>query len=228
MKLDIPDRFLRPSVRSNRVLTGSDISDEKVSIWTTEDRPFLLLDLPQKHVLPRSIIRYLDTQEGLQIRTRYKCRTREPWYCVPDVRVPDAFLSIMSSAGPRLVGNSARCVCTNSVHAVTLRNGLKVSNLVRKWKDPLTQLSCEVEGHHLSGGMLKVEPVEARNILIVSDHRKTYFFGLSPTGHRSRQPRLWRGIGGNGSVQRLNRPQIEHRQRVGERRGAGELIVPPP
>ena len=166
MKLDIPDRFLRPSVRSNRVLTGSDISDEKVSIWTTEDRPFLLLDLPQKHVLPRSIIRYLDTQEGLQIRTRYKCRTREPWYCVPDVRVPDAFLSIMSSDGPRLVGNSARCVCTNSVHAVTLRNGLKVSNLVRKWKDPLTQLSCEVEGHHLGGGMLKVEPVEARNILI--------------------------------------------------------------
>ena len=64
--------------------------------------------------------------------------------------------------------------------------------------------------------------------LAVSDHRKTYFFGLSPTGHRSRQPRLWRGIGGNGSVQRLNRPQIEHRQRVGERRGAGELIVPPP
>ena len=63
---------------------------------------------------------------------------------------------------------------------------------------------------------------------VVSDHRKTYFFGLSPTGHRSRQPRLWRGIGGNGSVQRLNRPQIEHRQRVGERRGAGELIVPPP
>ena len=63
---------------------------------------------------------------------------------------------------------------------------------------------------------------------LVSDHRKTYFLGLSPTGHRSRQPRLWRGIGGNGSVQRLNRPQIEHRQRVGERRGAGELIVPPP
>ena len=51
-------------------------------------------------------------------------------------------------------------------------------------------------------------------VMAVSDHRKTYFFGLSPTGHRSRQPRLWRGIGGNGSVQRLNRPQIEHRQRA--------------
>ena len=70
--------------------------------------------------------------------------------------------------------------------------------------------------------------LETRRLWNVSDHRKTYFFGLSPTGHRSRQPRLWRGIGGNGSVQRLNRPQIEHRQRVGERRGAGELIVPPP
>ena len=78
-----------------------------------------------------------------------------------------------------------------------------------------------------TGKLLKADTAQAQGVN-VSDHRKTYFFGLSPTGHRSRQPRLWRGIGGNGSVQRLNRPQIEHRQRVGERRGAGELIVPPP
>ena len=55
-------------------------------------------------------------------------------------------------------------------------------------------------GVRVSDGLLKTS-------FTVSDHRKTYFFGLSPTGHRSRQPRLWRGIGGNGSVQRLNRPQ---------------------
>ena len=96
------------------------------------------------------------------------------------------------------------------------------------WKDPLdleigdTILwrGDEMRVRNDTEGMIRIFPV--------SDHRKTYFFGLSPTGHRSRQPRLWRGIGGNGSVQRLNRPQIEHRQRVGERRGAGELIVPPP
>ena len=166
MELGIPDGFLRPAVRSSRELRGSDINNERLSIWTTEDRPFLLLNLPRKHVLPRAILRYLNTQEASYIRRRYKCRIRDPWYCVPDVRVPDAFLSIMSSDGPRLVGNSARCACTNSVHAVTLKNGFEVPNLIRKWKDPLTQLSCEVEGHHLGGGMLKVEPIEARSILI--------------------------------------------------------------
>ena len=53
-------------------------------------------------------------------------------------------------------------------------------------------------------------------------------FRRPATGHAN----LVSGVGSEAgqwqSVQRLNRPQIEHRQRVGERRGAGELIVPPP
>ena len=51
-------------------------------------------------------------------------------------------------------------------------------------------------------------------------------FRRPATGHAN----LVSGVGSAemDRVQRLNRPQIEHRQRVGERRGAGELIVPPP
>ena len=118
--------------------------------------------------------------------------------------------------------------------AILLREGYRqdgrvktrtLANLSKLPPEAIELLRLYLKGHQL------VPAAEAFDVIAslhVSDHRKTYFFGLSPTGHRSRQPRLWRGIGGNGSVQRLKRPQIEHRQRVGERRGAGELIVPPP
>jgi hypothetical protein len=38
--------------------------------------------------------------------------------------------------------------------------------LIRRWDDPLTTLSCEIEGHPLGGGMLKLEPREAGRIAI--------------------------------------------------------------
>jgi len=34
------------------------------------------------------------------------------------------------------------------------------------WQNSLTRLSTEVEGHALGGGMLKLEPSEARNVLL--------------------------------------------------------------
>src|SRR2546421_11539502 len=67
----------------------------------------------------------------------------------------------MSGESASLVANSALCVCTNSVHAVRLKNGLTVTELQRAWEHPLTRLSCELEGHPLGGGMLKLEPREA-------------------------------------------------------------------
>ena len=162
----IPLSLLRPAVRANRDLAGTDITSNVVASWLSEDRPLLLLDLSDVEELPDSVVRYLDSPEGQRVRQRYKCRARKLWYRVPDVRAPDAFLSIMSSSGPRFVGNSARCVCTNSVHAVTVKQDVKISKLVEAWGHALTQLSCEIEGHPLGGGMLKVEPKEARRITV--------------------------------------------------------------
>jgi hypothetical protein len=82
------------------------------------------------------------------------------------VNVPDYFLSYMSSSKPNLVQNLAECSCTNSVHGVRLRHYSDGSLLRRRWRGPLTELSCEVEGHPLGGGMLKLEPGEAGNIVL--------------------------------------------------------------
>ena len=73
----------------------------------------------------------------------------------------------MSGKGPALVENRARCTCTNAVHGVRLNDrGVTASRLRRRWGTTLTRLSCEIEGHPLGGGVLKLEPREALNVLV--------------------------------------------------------------
>jgi hypothetical protein len=124
----------------------------------------LLLNLRGVEPLPKSVREYLNTDAGRLARDRYKCRNRSPWYAVPDVKVPDAFLSYMSGTSPTLVANKARCVCTNSVHAVRLNRGYNIEEIQTCWESLLCQLSCEIEGHPLGGGVLKLEPGEAANV----------------------------------------------------------------
>ena len=111
----------------------------------------LLLSLPGAPLsaLPEPVRRYLGTEEARRAREAYKCRARDPWYSVPDVQVPDFFLSYMSGAGPSLVRNEAGCTCTNSVHAVRLRPMVRpglAPDLLELWNSPLVRLSCELEG----------------------------------------------------------------------------------
>ncbi len=162
----IPRDLLRPAVRSGRSLRGRAITRSTVDAWCRRDQPVLLLDLSSCGELPDSVKRYLDSPEGETARNSYKCRNRSPWYVVPDVTVPEAFLSYMSGEGPSLVANHARCVGTNSVHVVKLTRAMSVAQLQRAWDSPLSRLSCELEGHPLGGGMLKVEPGEAARIVL--------------------------------------------------------------
>jgi hypothetical protein len=91
---------------------------------------------------------------------------RDPWYAVPDVHVPDFFLTYMSGRTPSLVRNDAGCTCTNSLHSIRVRDNVAIHRVIEVWGTPFAQLSCEFEGHPLGGGMLKLEPREASQILI--------------------------------------------------------------
>lgn len=162
----IPNQFLTPSVRNGRWFNGRAVTHVQIQRWLDEDELVLLLRLPKGEALHPRVQEYLDSADGRQARTSFKCRTRKPWYVVPDVRVPDAFLSYMSGEGPQLVANEASCSCTNSIHAVCLNKGWDFATLEKAWSHPLARFSCEVEGHPLGGGMLKVEPGEGARILV--------------------------------------------------------------
>ncbi len=165
-RLGIPRRFLKPSLRRSSFLPEKAVTSNTVKDWLERDEPVLLLDIPPDEKLPKQLKQYLDSESGRAAKTAYKCRVRSPWYCVPDVRVPDAFLGYMSGLTPNLVANHAGCVCTNSIHAVNLINGVSIDKLLRRWSHPLVALSCELEGHPLGGGMLKLEPREAARLVL--------------------------------------------------------------
>ena len=91
---------------------------------------------------------------------------------MPNVTVPDVFLSYMSGRAPSLVENLAECTCTNAVHAVRLTYPLSAGALRRRWNTPLTAMSCEIEGHPLGGGVLKLEPREALRVAVSREDLK--------------------------------------------------------
>lgn len=166
LKLGIPDSLLQTSVRNARALPPARVNASTVKRWLREDRQFLLLHLGKDQELPDSVSAYLQTEQAKEVSSRYKCRTRDPWYVVPDVDIPDLFLSYMSGRQVFLVENQARCACTNTLHAVRLKEKASLPRLRAARRSPLFQLSCEIEGHPLGGGVLKIEPREACNILI--------------------------------------------------------------
>ena len=172
----IPDEFLMPSIRNSRYVTGVVIDDVDIERWIARDEPVLLLRIPRRAAVPGPVQAYLDTAEGPQAKASYKCRNRTPWYTVPDVRRPGFVLTCMSGKTPALVVNRGRCTCTNALLAVDLRSGLfddgaaqSGARLPNAWDSPAARLSCELEGHPLGGGMLKLEPGEARHVLLVPD-----------------------------------------------------------
>jgi tRNA1(Val) A37 N6-methylase TrmN6 len=162
----IPRNFLRTTIRRSRQLPAECVDRRTVKCWLSQDEPVMLLDLTDAQELPSAVIAYLNSERGWEVRKGYKCRNRDPWYAIPDIRVPDAFLSYMSGRKPTLVRNEAGCVCTNSVHAVFKKNQTSLRAIQRAWRHVLVDLSCELEGHPLGGGILKLEPREASNVLI--------------------------------------------------------------
>jgi hypothetical protein len=167
---EIPAHLLHPTVRNSRALPGGPLTKNIVEGWRRADQPMLLLRIAKDApTIPDAVVRYLDTDDGHRARSGYKCRMRDPWYSVPDVQIPDFFLTYMSGREASLVRNVARCTCTNSVHSVRLKDRGAFQNLVHRWDSPFVRLSCEIEGHPLGGGLLKLEPREAAAVVLPDD-----------------------------------------------------------
>ncbi len=163
--MGIPESLLCPTVRSGRDLPDMHLTAETIADWRQSDDPMMLLRIPKTARVPSNVRRYLDSERGQIARQSYKCRSRDPWYSVPDVRIPDYFLTYMSGVSPSLVKNAAAATCTNALHAVRLTDHKLADWILDRWRTPFVWLSCEIEGHALGGGMLKLEPREAARVV---------------------------------------------------------------
>jgi hypothetical protein len=166
----IGSKFLRPAVLNLRDVDGIALGKDQWAGRRRAGEKVYLLAVPAvpKETLPISLQQYLQQGEVAGVAERYKCRTRKLWYVVPHVRVADPFLSYMSGEMPRLVTNGAGFVAPNTIHLLRFLNGSSASSYAASWRNSLTRLSCELEGHALGGGLFKIEPSEAERILVVA------------------------------------------------------------
>ena len=167
-RLGIGD-YLRASVTSGRQLRDGVVDASTVDRWRSEDRATFLVQLDPNSTISNPLGDYLASDAATVAQGRYKCRVRNPWYAVPNVIAPDMFLAYMSTDSPALARNDAGCVCSNAVHAVRLNANVAADDVQAAWDKPLTRLSCELEGHPLGGGLLKLEPREATRVLLATD-----------------------------------------------------------
>jgi hypothetical protein len=176
------------------------LSATHVKKWYRDDDAHLLLRLTKGSELPLTVKKYLETAQATEVKASYKCRMRTPWYVVPDVRVPNAFLTYMNGLAVTLVKNSARCTCTNSVHAVRMNIGWKFSDVADRWDSEVRELSAEVEGHPLGGGMLKLEPTEAVRLVIPGKEFRLQKPEKQRLNDAIDTMRQWRHYGGSTKV----------------------------
>lgn len=120
------------------------------------------LFLPDPKRLSSSEQRYIATGEERGVSARYKCRVRNPWYVVPDTRVPDVVLSVFTER-PALLINDAACFASNSLLCGYCK-GSSREEIATGWYTSLTLLQCELEVHALGGGVMVMVPREAGNV----------------------------------------------------------------
>jgi adenine-specific DNA-methyltransferase len=164
----LPKGSLRPALIRARQIPGLQVTPGAIALMQSQNERCLLW-LPREQ-LTRAEKAYVRHGEDLGYPGRYKCRVRSPWYRVPGVTTPEAFLTYMSDVVPRLCLNRARVVASNTLLTLRLQRippHLRQAFAVAFYNSA-TLLFCEQVGRSYGGGVLKLEPREADRILVPS------------------------------------------------------------
>lgn len=165
--LDIADHTI-PLVSRSMHLKGAKIGTaDWQQLAKADDRVHLLHLAPTNGSKPSAALnRYLRQGEALKVHQGYKCSIRAPWYAVPAVWRPDAFVFRQIYDFPRVVLNNTDATSTDTIHRMKCHTNPQ--KIVSNTYTCLTAASAEIEGRSYGGGVLALEPTEATNLLMPS------------------------------------------------------------
>jgi adenine-specific DNA-methyltransferase len=166
----LPEDWLIPTARSIRSLEGLEYRSQDVAENEGAGVAHHLI-LPRSNELfasdEPSLRRFCAEGERQGISERYKCRSRNPWWHVPGLIVPDVFLPYMIGSMPRSAVNRAHAIYPNSLHGIRLRPGNSAERLAFGLLSTFSLLSMEFEGRSYGGGVLKLEPSEMQRVRVI-------------------------------------------------------------
>lgn len=156
-----------PLVSRSAHLRGAVVGATEWRALAAGDERVNLLNLREtdRGRLPAAAAAYVRQGEADGVHLGYKCGIRKPWFQVPSLWNPDAFLFRQIHDFPRFVRNEVMATSTDTIHRVTA-HGCDPSALVAATFTHLTAASAELVGRSYGGGVLELEPTEAERLLV--------------------------------------------------------------
>lgn len=120
---------------------------------------------PMQYLKPK---KYLQSGESIGLPARFKCRIREPWYRIPDIRHDYLMLSKRSHQFHRLILSKAQAHTTDTIYRGRMKPLFATwkESLVAGFHNSLTILSSELEGRSYGGGVLELVPSEIGRLTV--------------------------------------------------------------
>ena len=165
LRLEAQEHLL-PIVTRTKHLQGLDFTNDDWQENVSNNRPSYLLAIRPLFRIPKNLQQYIALGEQDGWDEHFKCRNRNPWYVVPSVWFPDAFLFRQIGSFPRLILNSAKATCTDTLHRVKFKEKKQRKITVTCFHNSLTFAFAEILGRSYGGGVLELMPTEAEKLPI--------------------------------------------------------------
>ncbi|MFN8160256.1 MAG: N-6 DNA methylase [Solirubrobacterales bacterium] len=120
--------------------------------------------VPRAELAGTRVLRYIDHGESLGLPERFNCRTRNPWYGVERVPVPDFFVTYMSRQRARFVRNESGARCMTSLLNLWVKEGVDRLALRAVLEDEANAEILRAFGRTYGGGLGKIEPNDLRRL----------------------------------------------------------------
>jgi hypothetical protein len=160
--------WARPLLPKTSYARGLRVTLQDVGQAADDGAPTYLLDFAGGPEPMGKALDYLRTGEDLGLHGRFKCRTRSPWYAVPQVQRGSLLLPKRSHRHHRLLLNEAQVYTTDTIYRGEPLAGVDGLALVATFHNSLTLLSAELEGRSYGGGVLELTPSEVARLLVPS------------------------------------------------------------
>lgn len=165
----LPATWLFPTVRNSRSLRGLSFTAADLQALEQQGVGHQLV-VPQEDLFlvasRADLARFVAAGEARGTATRFKCRSRNPWWRVPGLQRADVVVAYMAGRDLKASVNEAGAVFTNALHGLKLRQDVPPALVALGFCTSLTRLSLEIEGRSYGGGILKLEPRELDRVLV--------------------------------------------------------------